>query len=237
MAPVISVVLATRDRPAFLSLALQYYAWQTQRETELIVVDDSSSPAATPANQAIRRLALGSTTSLGTKLNLGVEQARGRFILKMDDDDYYAPHFLGTMLAACVERPRSAIAFLQPFLFLDLLTLTVRCADAGRCSGATLFFERALWEQVPFRDTSTAVDAEFLLDHGADARRDSTFTRVHALESFLQVRHGSHTWTHMPWGESVETYVARLPLHDKQLDDLVPPWVAARYRELATNGR
>jgi hypothetical protein len=40
--PLVSVVLTTRDRPRFLSIALRCYAAQTYPHRELIVVDDGS---------------------------------------------------------------------------------------------------------------------------------------------------------------------------------------------------
>lgn len=231
--PVVSIVLATRNRPRFLRLALRYYAWQTQPDRELIVVDDSATPANIKVGMGVRHIILSEETPLGTKLNLGVDACRGRIVVKMDDDDYYAHDFLARMVTASLRRPTSAISFLQPFLFFDLNSFSVRCADAGRCSGATLTFWRELWEQQPFRNTPCAVDADFLLDHGIDARDDSTFTRVSGIESFLQVRHRKHTWNQMPWGESVEHYVARMPLYSKPIDALIPAWVERRYRELA----
>lgn len=231
--PVVSIVLATRDRPRFLRLALRYFAWQTQPDRELIIIDDSATPANIKAGTGVRHIVLSEETPLGTKLNLGVDACRGRLVVKMDDDDYYARDFLARMVTASLRRPASAISFLQPFLFFDLNSFSVRCADAGRCSGATLTFWRELWEQRPFRDTSYAVDADFLLDNGADAGNDSTFTRVTGIESFLQVRHRTHTWNEMPWGESVEQYVARLPLYSKTIDALIPAWVEQRYRDLA----
>lgn len=233
MPPLVSIILATRDRPRFLGLALRYCAWQTWPDRELIVVDDGTTPADISPEIGARHIILREETPLGTKLNLGVDACRGRIVVKMDDDDYYARDFLERMVTGCLRRPVSAVSFLQPFLFFDLSSFSVRCADAGRCSGATLTFWRELWEQRPFRDASCAVDADFLLDHGADSRDESTFTRVSGIESFLQVRHGAHTWNDMPGGERVADYVARLPLYSKPIEALVPAWVERRYRDLA----
>ena len=95
--PLVSVVLPTRDRPRLLSIALACYARQTYQNRELIVVDDGdSAPVDAAAVEAVggRVLRVPPGLALGSKLNVGIEQARGAFIQKMDDDDFYAPTFI-----------------------------------------------------------------------------------------------------------------------------------------------
>jgi len=78
--PLVSVVLTTRDRPRFLPIALECYRRQTYSRRELVVVDDGeqSPAAAVDVERAGRRLLrLDSVATLGTKLNLGCEAARG----------------------------------------------------------------------------------------------------------------------------------------------------------------
>src|SRR4051794_28154272 len=103
MKPLVSVVLATHERPAFLPLALACYRQQTYPNRELIVVDDGADYPVAAADVAAcggRLLRYEPGTPLGAKINLGLRQAAGPLCLKMDDDDWYAPDFLNTLVAA-----------------------------------------------------------------------------------------------------------------------------------------
>ena len=240
--PLVSVVLATRERPRFLPLALAGYRQQTYPHRELIVVDDGEQfPVAEAEVSAAggRLLRVAPGTPLGSKLNTGIAAARGHLIQKMDDDDWYAPGFLAAMVAALAERWRVAcrptLAFLSPFLFFDLARWEIRRSVTGHLPGATLLFPRDVWEEQPFRPLPGDEDTWFLLDHtqlGA-----STLT-VAALETYLAVRHAGiardrgHTWTHQGAGELLDDYARRLEPSAKTPDELLPAWALAAYRAM-----
>ena len=125
--PLVSVVIATRDRPRLLSIALACYQHQTYANRELIVVDDGlTAPADASAVEAAggRLIRVEPGTSLGTKLNRGVQAARGRFCQKMDDDDWYAPTFIETMVRSVheswtvVRRPTLAVLMANTTLYV-----------------------------------------------------------------------------------------------------------------------
>ena len=103
-APLFSIVIATRDRPALFEAALASVAGQTFTDTEIVVVNDGS----TPENGALyadilaragrdlgarlrafelRRRPKGHGSSYA--LNVGVEQARGDHVCFLDDDDLW----------------------------------------------------------------------------------------------------------------------------------------------------
>src|SRR5262245_36826549 len=108
--PLVSVVLATRERPRFLALALACYQHQTYQPRELIVVDDGDEfPADARAVKAVggRLIRLPPGTPLGVKLNEGIQLARGVLCQKMDDDDWYGPTFLETLVTAFLARQRT----------------------------------------------------------------------------------------------------------------------------------
>src|SRR5262249_4001230 len=71
-APLVSVILTTRDRPRFLAVALACYRRQTYPHRELIVVDDGDDFPADEARIAAvggRLLRVEPGTPLGAKLN------------------------------------------------------------------------------------------------------------------------------------------------------------------------
>ncbi len=94
--------------------------------------------------------------------------ARGPLCQKMDDDDWYAPRFLETMIDSVVANRqqvcRPTLAFLMPFLFFDVARWEVRRSIDVNAPGATLLFAREDWEARPFRPVRFDEDVWYLLD-------------------------------------------------------------------------
>jgi len=240
-APFVSVVLATRDRPGFLALALECYRQQTYPRSELIVIDDGDRFPASPdiVDGAGGRLFRAPTgTPLGAKLNMGVDAANGELCQKMDDDDWYSPAFLETMVGAWLHSRsllcRPQVAHLAPILFFDLARWEVRRSGGKGTTGATLLFSREDCERLPFRPLSSCEDLWLAYDH---TRAGSRLLPIDAPEIYLAVRHAGpsrdrqHCWTHKPDGRTVEQVLQGEPLYEKQPADLLPPWALHRYRQ------
>lgn len=118
------MILTTRDRPNLVPVAIACYRHQTYPHRELIVVDDGERfPVDQSALDSVggRVIRVPTGTPLGTKLNRGVEAARGVLCQKMDDDDWYAPDFLASMVSTLMQSRQKfcapAFAFMMPFLF------------------------------------------------------------------------------------------------------------------------
>ena len=177
--------------------------------------------------------------TIGDKLNRGMEEARGAWCQKMDDDDWYGPNFLEQMMAAVLAKRdefcRRVIAFLSPFLFFDVANWQVRRSRAGNLPGATLLFARDDWEHRPFRPLMNDEDLWFLLDQTRDG---ASLVIARALESFLAVRHRGtasdrgHTWVVQHDGRTLERFLEEeRPLH-RTPEELLPDWALQFYREL-----
>jgi len=241
-APLVSVVIATRDRPRLLAIALACYQHQTYPNRELIVVDDGTySPVDAAVVEGIggRLIRVEPGTPLGTKLNHGARAASGIFCQKMDDDDWYAPSFVETMVANVLESwailCRPTLAVLMGFLFFDVARWEIRMSTPENAPGATLFFTREMWEEHPFRGVPRDEDVWFYMDQ---LRHGGTCVTVDAPESFLAVRHSGsptdrgHTWTRQLDGQRLESYLLDLPLHDGGPEALLPDWALQEYRLL-----
>jgi glycosyltransferase involved in cell wall biosynthesis len=238
----VSVIIATRDRPRLLAIALGCYQRQTYPNRELIVVDDGeAAPVDEAAVEAVggRLIRVEPGTPLGTKLNHGARAANGRYCQKMDDDDWYAPTFVETMVRSVHESwtivRRPTLAVLMGFLFFDVARWEVRRSTPENAPGATLFFEREIWEDRPFRGVPRDEDVWFYMDQ---LRRGTSCVTVDAPETFLAVRHGGsqrdrgHTWTRQLDGARLETYLLDLPLYEGGPEALLPEWALAEYRAL-----
>jgi glycosyltransferase involved in cell wall biosynthesis len=243
--PLVSVVLTTRDRPRLLAVALACYRHQTYPHRELIVVDDGDTfpaDAAAVAAAGGRLIRVEPGTPLGTKLNLGVAEARGPLCQKMDDDDWYGPRFLERMVstfwASWQDACRPTLAYLRPFLFFDLPRWEVRRSGEINAPGATLLFQRDSWEERPFRGVATDEDVWFMIDQMA---LGVTRLPVRALEQYLAVRHHGigaergHTWT-LQWnGLTLEEFLLGLPLYEGGPEAILPYWAVEAYRTLRSS--
>jgi glycosyltransferase involved in cell wall biosynthesis len=244
------VILTTRDRPRFLPIALACFDRQTYANRELIVVDDGDefpadlSGLTHPATSLIR---LKSGMPLGIKLNHGVDAARGRLCMKMDDDDWYAPAYLETsvnaLLASEAVTCQPTVVFHLGFLFFELRTWQLRQSIENNAPGATLLFSKDDWRRRPFRPLPTDEDVWFYRDQmNAGARS----LPVDSLETYVAIRHGGHsgtlghTWTHQTDGITLEDYLTQRPLYSKTPEELLPDWALDVYRsihaELAASG-
>jgi glycosyltransferase involved in cell wall biosynthesis len=100
--PDVSVVLATHNRPQFISSAIDSVLGQTLPQWELIVVDDGS----TPETQAALRPYKGRvhyvyqrTRGRSGARNTGIRAARGEYVAFLDDDDIWLPPKLERQMA------------------------------------------------------------------------------------------------------------------------------------------
>ena len=112
-APIFSVLIPTRNRPALLARALDSVRVQQGPEWEAIVADDGDGAGEATA-QAIgdARVAAFRTGECGQvpARNQAVARARGRFVAFLDDDDWWATtDHLARMAAAL--RTGAALAY------------------------------------------------------------------------------------------------------------------------------
>ena len=116
--PLVSVIMATRNRESLLPEAVDSILKQTFQDFEIIIVDDCSSDN-TP--EVIRRLeekdsrvhSVRSDQNIGpgAARNLGVKRASGDFIAIMDDDDLSLPARLEMELRSFENNPESMLVF------------------------------------------------------------------------------------------------------------------------------
>ncbi|RDI54543.1 glycosyltransferase [Nocardia mexicana] len=103
--PRATLVCPTYQRPEMLRRMLEYYrAQRFDGGLELIILDDSPEPClstddVTANEPSIRYFHLpGKRLTVGAKLNLMTQLARGEIIVEFDDDDYYAPYYVQRMV-------------------------------------------------------------------------------------------------------------------------------------------
>lgn len=99
--PLVSIITPTYERAWFLAETARWVRAQSYANYEWLVLDDSREPCAALAAAADGRIRYRHVTermTIGAKRNKLLDEARGEIIAHFDDDDYYAPEYLRTMV-------------------------------------------------------------------------------------------------------------------------------------------
>jgi len=225
----VSCIMATKNRGRFIPQALRCFSRQSYRNSELIVVDDGEESVADLCCgiPRVRYVRITCPIYLGTKLNIGIEIARGDILQKLDDDDYYSPDFLNLAVTRLLSGTgeRLVVAW-DCFLVLFAGDPCLRYSGHGWQAGGTLCFHRKLWERRPFRDLPKSVDHCFLVDH------KPTLLPVCEARHYVLVRHGANVWNEMKGGETTNSFLGRRSPSRWPLEEVVHPDDVAFYRSL-----
>ncbi len=99
--PKVSIICPTYNRPERHENLYKAFLHQTYENKELLVLDDSPSPSPFFTNlddPRVKYQNLSCRATIGYKRNALIGMASGEIIAHFDDDDYYAPNYLSTMV-------------------------------------------------------------------------------------------------------------------------------------------
>ncbi len=209
--PLVSCIMPTRNRRAFVRQALIYFDRQDYPNRELLIVDDGNDRVSDliPPGSHVNYIALSQKTSIGAKRNIACEQAHGTIIAHWDDDDWYALYRLRHQVMPLLDK-KADITGLETSCFFDLTRWQAwactpdlhRRLFVGDVHGGTLVYWRWVWERLAhYPKASLAEDASFLKQACLKG------ARLHKLphaNSFVYLRHGSNAW-HFPLGSYLQT--------------------------------
>jgi glycosyltransferase involved in cell wall biosynthesis len=183
---------------------------QRHQELEWLILDDGTDTAECPAEltaPGIHYLRSETRLSIGEKRNRLIDRARGEFIVHFNDDDYYAPDYVGSMLRAMMEMRCDLINLRGWFLYdlrsqffgywdlqhkegphfrcdRDGITLGIFDAALKRALvdnhlgfGFSYVFRRAVWESVKFPHVDWNEDGLFSIEASRHFRVDGFHDR------------------------------------------------------------
>ena len=164
MLPLISVVMPTCNRRAFIPDAIKCYQSQTYPNKELIVVDngDDSIEDLIPSGVVYEHIGIKKRTT-GEMRNLACAKAKGKIICHFDDDDHSHPLRIAEqyklMTAMCV-----SLTGYNTMFFIDetrQLAWIYRNPELYAL-GTSLMYTRDYWRGGKFPDKDVAEDTAFI---------------------------------------------------------------------------
>ena len=199
--PLVTCIMPTRDRRAFIPHALENFRRQDYPRKELVVVDDGGDAVGDLAlgHTDIRYIRLAMHTTIGGKRNLACRQPRGEIIAHWDDDDWYAPDRLRYQVAPIMAGEADLTGLVSNCVlelprgdFWTMLPHLHRRMFVGDVHGGTLVYRGSLLESgVRYPETNLAEDAALIRQ--ATSRRHRLL-RLANPGVFVYVRHGSNAW-------------------------------------------
>ena len=200
--PLVTCIMPTRDRPAYVRQAIQYFERQSYPERELIILDDGMQPLAgeVPLHPRIRYVRVAPGHSVGAKRNQGCELARGTIIAHWDDDDWYGPDRLRAQVEPLLRKVAEITALRETTFFYVESWEFWNCSPhehqrlfVGDVHGGTLVFYRHVWERLArYPCVSLAEDAGFLRQALKSGAR---LLGISSQNLFLYLRHATNTWS------------------------------------------
>ncbi len=199
--PLVSCIMPTYNRRAFIGLALASFREQSYANRELVVVDDGPDAIAdlVAGQPAVRYMRLEKRISIGAKRNLACGAASGEIIAHWDDDDWYAPDRLEIQTAPIL-RGDADITGLENRFVLQMpqrkfWTIDRRLHQSmfvGDVHGGTIVFRRSIWTNgTRYPDADLAEDAMLLQQA---VRRGMRIVRLENHGTFVYLRHRRNAW-------------------------------------------
>ncbi len=170
--PLVSVVIATRNRSAYLAESIYSALYQSVQSLEVVVVDDGSTDDTEAVVRQIEdprvRYFHQDATGVAAARNRGTRESRGFYIAVLDDDDLMRPDRLEIQLGCLDGAAQGCVGNLlhfydsdgQVYYFSDARPTTVGALPTGGFAGHPGWLvEKSLLEQIPYDESlSSAID-------------------------------------------------------------------------------
>lgn len=202
----VSVVVPT-NRPHELTNVLENVARQVRASVELIIVGhgidiDRKSLAAEARDLGVHNLTVitaGEDLTLGAVMNRGIDAVSGQYVAKMDDDNYYGPHYLGDLLDTFSYTDAGIAGKWAHYVWLRSTNAVVLRFQGYEhtynrlVQGGSIVARRDVVDDLRFSDIPRAIDSDFLNRCMAAGVRTYSGDRF----NFVSIRGSdrtNHTW-------------------------------------------
>lgn len=153
--PLVTIYLPTYNRVALLKRAVSSVLCQSFQDIELIVVDDQSTDSTVEyleslsANENKVRWFVNETNSGACfSRNKAIKEARGAFVTGLDDDDYFAPNHIESLLRAWRRRNKGVVAIYPNTIRVNQDEIKHAAPKLGQCFADDLLHNNWIGNQV-----------------------------------------------------------------------------------------
>ncbi|XLQ20251.1 MAG: glycosyltransferase family 2 protein [Candidatus Moraniibacteriota bacterium] len=198
----ISIIVSTM-RPENINQLFENISLQNYPNKELILilhgdefdVDEIKSKTLNLAYD-VRIIQKDALTIFGDNLNIGVDNATGDYITKMDDDDYYGPNHLDDIYLALHYSQATIVGKTGNFTYLEQSDVMIEFGEQAEdrwwshLPGGTILIRTDDMKKYKFASIKKSIDAELvgrIIENG-----DSAYS-THRY-NYIRVRHGEHTY-------------------------------------------
>lgn len=192
--PLVSAICITRKRPSFLKKAIQDFLAQTYSNTELVIVYDvddfeTLKVVKTFTSPKIRLVANNTKNKLGSLRNLGIQHARGEYIIQWDDDDRYHKDRIKRQLREVMKRNPHQACCLKNWIIYDDFT-GKRYLSWSRLWEGSILAPTSLMRKYPYPDMALGEDTSVV---GKLNAKGMVFA-MDAPELYEYHLHGTNSW-------------------------------------------
>ncbi|RJS18794.1 hypothetical protein DRW03_24350 [Corallococcus sp. H22C18031201] len=166
--PLVSCILPTHERRAFVPLALRTFLAQDWPRRELLILDDGQDAIAdlVPKDSRVRYIRLDRRQTIGAKRNLACQAAAGDVVVHWDDDDWSSPQRLSRQVECLKKSGAEVCGLTRVYYHQPLADRSWQYVyPEGRrpwVAGNSLCYEKSFWRRNPFPDINVGEDARFL---------------------------------------------------------------------------
>lgn len=203
----VSAVVPTM-RPDMVPRVLGHLGRQTHPDLEVVVMThgfalDEARVEQLRAESGLTHLSVHQSPrehSLGRVMQHGADLASGDLVAKVDDDNYYAPHYLADLVAAFGYTDAAVVGKLAHYVHLEGSGANLlRFGEwehryVERVQGGTMVMDADVVREIRFGDLPRAIDTDFL------GRARAAGHGVYSADRYNFLSHRSadtagHTWT------------------------------------------
>lgn len=185
--------MPTRNRPGFVKRAINLFLRQDYPRKQLLIFEEESRSVNSDLLTSVIVYAWSADViyhSIGEKRNAMCARADGDLIAHWDDDDWHSPRRLSTQVEA-MRAQGARLCGADRLVFYNgesaWLFQTVR---KPWLAGGTLVYERSLWTEQAFEETSNGEDVAFI---DAAVRRGVKIAAVSDPSLYVATLHGNNT--------------------------------------------
>jgi glycosyltransferase involved in cell wall biosynthesis len=159
--PLVSCIMPTFNRRAFIPRALRCYLAQDWPNKELLILDDGTDKIIDllPSELLSSYMSDPVKRTYGAKLNALCGTAKGEYVIHVDDDDVYPPDRITRQVTPLIENPALKVSGTSTLYYYTDDGRAFRYDGEKRIWLAAIAYPRSAWEERHFcTDESPGAD-------------------------------------------------------------------------------